>query len=229
MSSLPYRGCAVSFVLLMAFGSRLAAEGGPPVSEDAVLTEQGLLGLATGTNTCQEGTHDLTNPCSGSETVLLNSQFSLIPLDNYLCQYVSVSGPDVGVECPDIGVQTLALVQPPECIASLSVFDEASTWLQWPTRACAASYDIIRGVLPGPVAVGGAVDLGAVVCLADDFVVSPGSIPSTMFGPRDGDAPPPGESFFYLIRATLQPSGVTPYGFSNRDEQESPSSGGCAP
>ncbi len=229
MSSRLYLGCAASFVLLVAFGSCLAAEGGPPVSEDTVLTGQGLLGLNTGTSTCLEGTHDLTNPCSGFQTILLDSFFSSVPLDNYLCQYVKVSGQDVGIECPDIGVETLALVQPPACIANLSVFDGASTWLQWPTRQCATSYDIIRGVLPGPAAVGGLVDLGAVVCVADDFVVSPGSIPSTMFGPRDGDAPPIGQSFFYLIRATLQPSGVTPYGFSNKDEQESPSSGGCAP
>ena len=148
MSSLLYPGCAAFFVLLVAFGSCLAAEGGPPVSEDTVLTGQGLLGLNTGTSTCLEGTHDLTNPCSGFQTILLDSFFSSVPLDNYLCQYVKVSGPDVGIECPDIGVETLALVQPPACIANLSVFDGASTWLQWPTRQCATSYDIIRGVLP---------------------------------------------------------------------------------
>ena len=216
-------------ILLVAFGPCLAAEGGPPISEDAVLTGRGLLGLATGTTTCLEGDHDLINPCTATESVLLSGQFSSIPLDDYLCQYVSVSGTDVGIECPDIGVQTLTLVAPPACIANLSVFDEASTWLQWPARPCAVSYDIIRGVLPGPSAGGGAVDLGAVNCLADNFIPAPGTIPSTMLGPRDGDAPPLGQSFFYLVRATLQSSGVTPYGFSNTDAQENPSSGGCAP
>ncbi len=222
-------GRSCPLIVLLAFEPCLAAESRPPASEDAVLTGRGLLGLATGTTTCIEGTHDLTNPCTGTESVLLNSFFSSVPLDPYLCQYVSVSGQDVGVECPDIGVDTLALVAPPACIANLSVFDETSTWLQWPARPCATSYDIIRGVLPGPAARGGAIDLGAVVCLADDFVVAPGSTPSTMFGPRDGDVPPLGQSLFYLVRATLQPSGVTPYGFSNADEQENPSAGGCAP
>ena len=43
---------------------------------------------------------------------------------------VGVSGPDVGIECPDIAVQTLSLVQLPACIASLSVL------LGRPTTSC---------------------------------------------------------------------------------------------
>ena len=52
---------------------------------------------------------------------------------------------------------------------------------------------------------------------------------STFNGPRDADAPPLGQAFFYLVRATLQSSNVTPYGFSNTDSQENPASGDCAP
>ena len=194
-----------------------------------MLSGRGLLGLVTGTSTCLEETHVLTDPCTGFEDALLDAYFSSVPLDSYLCQYVSVTGPDVGIECPVIGVQDLTLVPPPSCLSDLSVVDSTSTWLQWPTRPCAASYDVIRGALPGPTANAGVVDLGPVVCLVNDLVVPFGSIPSTFYGPRDGDAPLPGQAFFYLVRATLQPSGVTPYGFSSGGGTENPASGDCAP
>src|SRR5437899_6998122 len=115
-------------LVLVAFGLCLADKGGPPVSETTGLSGRGLLGLATGTSTCLEGTHVLTDPCTGFESALLDSQFSSVPLDSYLCQYVAVSGTDVGIECPIIGVDQLALVAPPDCLANLSVIDPASTW-----------------------------------------------------------------------------------------------------
>ncbi len=213
----------------VAFRFCLAGLSGPRVPEAADLSGRGLLGLATGTSTCIEETHVLTDPCTGFEGALLDAQFSSVPLNSYLCQYVNVSGPDVGIECPIIGVQTLTFVAPPSCLADLSVFDPASTWLRWPIRPCAFSYDVIRGSLPGPTANAGGIDLGPVLCLVDDLVVPSGSLPSTQFGPRDEEAPPLGQAFFYLVRATLQPSGVTPYGFSSGDAVESPASGGCAP
>lgn len=216
-----------TLLLFLAGGFCLAGESGPSVSETTVLSGRGLLGRATGTSTCMEETHVLTNPCTGLESTLLDSQFSSAPLDDYLCQYVSVSGPDVGIECPIIGVQDLALVSPPSCLADLSVFDSTSTWLQWPFRPCAVSYDVIRGALPGPTANAGVVDLGPVVCLVNDLVVPSGSTPSTFFGPRDEEAPPLGQAFFYLVRATLMTAPVTPYGFSNTEEMEVPASGDC--
>jgi hypothetical protein len=216
-------------LFFLAFGVSLADESGPPVSEVTVLSGRGLLALATGTSTCLEGTHVLTDPCTGFESALLDAQFSSVNLDGYLCQYVSVSGQDVGIECPIIGVQNLALVQPPPCLSSLSVFDSTSTWLQWPIRPCAVSYDVVRGVLPGPQTGGGFVNLGPVVCLVNDLFVPSGSIPSTLNGPHDEEVPPLGQIFFYLVRATLEPSGVTPYGFSSAGEMEVPASGDCAP
>jgi len=214
-------GRSVILLVFVAFG--------PPVSEATVLSGRGVLRQATGTSTCIEESHVLTDPCTGFESALLDSQFSSVPLDSYLCQYVSVSGTDVGIECPIIGVQELTFVAPPSCLADLSVNDSTSTWLQWPSRLCASSYDIIRGALPGPTLNAGMVDLGPVVCLVDDLGAPFGSMTSTFNGPRDADAPPLGQAFFYLVRATLQSSNVTPYGFSNTDSQENPASGDCAP
>jgi hypothetical protein len=200
---------------------------GLQVTMAAPLSGRGLLEVATGTSTCLEGTHVLIDPCTGFERYLLDQQFSAVAFDPYLCQYVQASGSDVGIECPIIGADSIALVEPPTCIANLSIFDPSSTWLQWPIRPCALSYDVIRGILPGPTGAAGAVNLGPVVCLVDDLV-PPGSMPSTQFGPHDDEAPPPGRAFFYLVRATLSASGVTPYGFSSGGEIESPSSGDCA-
>jgi len=66
-----------------------------------------------------------------------------------------------------------------------------------------------------------------VACLANDLVVPSGTNPSTYNGPRDTDVPPFGQAFFYLVRGTLQSSGVTPYGFSSGGEMEVASSGDC--
>jgi len=116
---------------------------------------------------------------------------------------VSVAGSDVGVECTIIGVQSLALVPPPSCpfeVRGLFVFDSTSTYLRWTTTPCASSYDIVRGTLPGPAASGGLVNLGTVTCLVNDLVLPFGPDPTTYNGPRDGDVPPAGEAFFYVVR-----------------------------
>lgn len=231
MPCLRFLGRAAILLMFLVSGFCLADDSGPLVPDATSLSGRGILALATGYSVCLQETHELTDPCTGVTTALLDGFVSTVRLDSYLCQHVSVTGPDVGVECPIIGVQALAIAPPPACsleARSLLVFDPASTWLQWAAMPCAVSYDVIRGALPGPVAGPGTVDLGRVACLVNDLVVPPGSIPSTSFGPRDADTPPPGQAFFYLVRATDLPYGATLYGFSSAGEVEVPAAGDCA-
>ncbi len=218
---------SVPFLLLVACGLWLADETGHPVPDTSLLSAQGRLESITGLSYCMQGDYTVFDPCARS-TIWLDSRFSTVPLANYVCQYVSVAGTDVSITCPTIGVQSLDVIDVPYCLGPLLVFDDPlGTWIEWPIRDCASSYDVIRGALPGLTATAGSVDLGLVVCLVNDFVPPGGSNPSTFYGPRDSEVPPIGQAFFYLERATI-PSGVTPYGLSSAGEPEVPASGDCA-
>ncbi len=71
------------------------------------------------------------------------------------------------------------------------------TLISWDHEARPVRYDVIRGdVASLGFGGGGAVDLGAVVCVEDD---SPDADTS---GFEDGGTPAPGQAFFYAYRGT---------------------------
>jgi Tol biopolymer transport system component len=97
------------------------------------------------------------------------------------------------------------------------------TVVSWDTESGPAFYDAIRGDRASLTLRGdGSVDLGTVVCLADDSTV-----PSTASAP-DPDIPLPGQVFFYLYRGTPGASaGPGSYGKSSSGGERIPSFGGC--
>ncbi len=173
------------------------------------------------TTTCADETHTLTDPCTG-ETISLQSSFDLDLLE---CQHLRVDGPAVENDCSVRDVQTYA-AEPFACeveVRRLSMVGGESTWLDWTRLPCMATYDVIRGTLPGPFATAGQIDLGNVICLAEDTVLT-----DTSANP-DSEIPSAGTTFFYLVRAT-GPAGVTttPYGVSSSGLERIPGSGDCA-
>ncbi len=117
---------------------------------------------------CSQGNYFLTDPCTGGVTLL---QPSGLGFDRYLCQYVDLSGPDVGVECPVIDPIVVTPGQAPCPIppATLTVSGGATAQTLWSHVICAASYDLIRGDLLQLSETAASVDLGSVTCLANDL------------------------------------------------------------
>src|SRR5438034_8872660 len=92
------------FVLLMAF---LFATSG--VSSAAY---RGYVELPWTPSTCTQESHFLTDPCTGNPQWLLDDR-GVIDMDNFLCKYVAVDGPDVGIECLVTAPTSVILAQPP--------------------------------------------------------------------------------------------------------------------
>ena len=111
-------------------------------------------------------------------------------------------------------------VTPPQIVVSPG---SAPTVVSWDTESGPAFYDAIRGDRASLAMRGdGSVDLGTVVCLADDSTV-----PSTASSP-DPAIPLPGQVFFYLYRGTPGASaGPGSYGKSSSGGERTPSFGGC--
>jgi Tol biopolymer transport system component len=111
-------------------------------------------------------------------------------------------------------------VTPPRIVVSPGT---AATVVSWDTESGPAFYDAIRGDRASLGFRGdGSVDLGTVVCLAEDSTV-----PSTASSP-DPVTPLPGQVFFYLYRATPGASaGPGSYGKSSSGGERTPSFGGC--
>lgn len=166
-------------------------------------------------------THEITDPCTGDISYLRSS---FLDLDAHLCQHVLVDGPDVGVECTIIDVQSLTptnLACPLE-VRGLWVRNPRFTWIEWTPIPCAEAYDLIRGELPGLWENGSTVTLGPVSCRADDL------LNTNTFGERDTDLPGTGRVFFYLARAYGPLIGQTTYGFSSSGSERAPSAGDCS-
>ena len=85
----------------------------------------------------------------------------------------------------------------------------------------ASSYDLVRGDVAqlGESAEG--VALGAVTCILDD------DTEPDLLGREDGDAPPAGRAFFYLVRPNGAP-GAGEYGGSSRHRDRRAATGDCA-
>ncbi len=188
-------------------------------------TSQGLIEPLLSPTTCQQGTHQFTDPCTGASVLLESTHYNL---DQYVCSDVDLSGQDVGVECPVVAVQSLA-AGAPACeveVLGLLVDGGAEAATRWWRTPCSRDYDMIRGALAELKQDAGAVDLGAVRCLVDDLL--PG-VSDIVDGPIDGETPPPGGAFFYLVRTRGTPYGQTTYGHSTTGQVRKPSSGDCSP
>jgi hypothetical protein len=195
---------------------------GVPVQVVAQTSAEGLIEPSVAGDWCNQFlTHEISDPCTGEISYLKSSFFDL---DAHLCQHVLVEGPDVGVECTIIDVESLAptnLACPLE-VRRLLARNPRFTWIQWTTVPCAETYDLIRGELPGPGEGDGVVTLGPVSCRADD------AANSNTFNERDTDVPGPGGVFFYLARAQGPLIGQTSYGLSTSGSKRTPSAGDCS-
>jgi hypothetical protein len=169
-------------------------------------------------NTFCETVFYLNNPCTGENQLVSYHQ----DLNPYLCEYMSVIGPESGVECTHITIQFGSFTSPacnvqvPSLL--LSYNSSGTLVLQWSQITCTEANDIVRGSLD-ELSAG---DLGAVTCVAENVAGSQKALP--------GDPDPlPGEAFFYLVRATGGEWGFTHYGHTSEGEQRFPLSGDCAP
>lgn len=181
----------------------------------AALAQEQAVGVVepAGFTICNQGTHVVRDPCIGAE-VLIQSAGS-INLNAFLNDFVIVEGFDVGVEpgCRVLEVYAVAYSSPAcNLQVTLTVSGGGGTVLLW-GHSTWRRYDLIRGELPLEMS-GSAVNLGQVVCLADDLT---GSSWGT-----DTETPLPGEAFFYLVRV-----GSSSYGFSTSGSPEAPASGDC--
>jgi hypothetical protein len=174
---------------------------------------------------CMQESHFLTDPCTGNVQWVLDDR-GAIDMAPYLCKYVDVNGPDVGVECEVIAPMSVLVSQPPCPISftGLWIADETPPRMHWPHVTCAVSHDVIRGELPGPTPAATHIDLGRVTCLADDL---PQVEWWEVAGPADPESPPLGTAYFYLVRAFGLPYGDTTYGHSSDGLEEIPLSGDC--
>ncbi len=198
-----------------------------PAALEAPVTAQGLeargfIESLSQTTTCLQGTHFIVDPCSPRYDPIESTIFDL---NAFACQHVLARGPNVGIECPVIDVQSitqLSLVCVPEV---LELELTAAGALRWRRLPCASSYDLIRGPLPGPVEGAAGVDLGTVRCLGNDLPAN--NVAVLYLGPGDEELPPVGQAFFYLVRGSGPPYGTTPYGFSSLGGMRFASAGDC--
>ncbi|HKQ63142.1 MAG TPA: hypothetical protein VJS92_17780 [Candidatus Polarisedimenticolaceae bacterium] len=107
----------------------------------------------------------------------------------------------------------------------IEVGKPAPTVLSWEPEPRPVRYDVIRGdvanLQPGA---GGAVDLGAVVCLEDD------SPDATTAGFGDAAQPVPGQAFFFVHRGTQGLSdGPGSWGQGTGGAERTAGAGACAP
>ena len=76
-----------------------------PSSQTAAAGTQhtGIIG-PPGNSACLQGTHTLTDPCTGAKTLLQSTRLNL---DLFLGMHVRVYGQDVGVECRVVDVRQI--------------------------------------------------------------------------------------------------------------------------
>lgn len=228
MSRCCVRGLAAVLSLsLWIHAPCLAGGRDPSPLPAAVLQAQGYIEPLVEPTSCLQGLYVITDPCTLRAIILESATYSL---DRYVCRHALVQGPDVGIECPVVNVESLVLTGV-ACIVQvirLDVNDPVATWLQWTQIPCATSYDVIRGALPGPRDGTTQVDLGTVICVANDVPHRTNDYTaSTAGGPLDTEIPVPGRAFFYLARGVGTPFGIAPYGVSSSGSVEVPSGGDC--
>lgn len=187
---------------------------------------RGYVELPWTPTTCGQESHFLTDPCAGNAETLLTDQYGGVNLAPYVCTYIEVNGPDVGIECSVIEPDSVVPTQPTCSIMSRSLLISGAIPPVpcWSRAPCARSYDLIRGVLPGMKSDGSQISLGPVTCLANDL---PQPSYPLVTGPADPESPPLDTAFFYLVRAAGLPDGDTTYGHSSNGLEEVPLSGDC--
>lgn len=95
----------------------------------------------------------------------------------------------------------------------------AATMLSWAPEPQARRYDVVRGTLDAIAVVGDSVDLGPVVCVADDTA---GNVVT------DTELPGSGEVFFYVRRGSAGDlSGAGDYGSDDMGRPRTVASGDC--
>src|SRR5258706_12960002 len=100
----------------------------------------GYVELPWAPTTCAQESHFLTDPCTGNPQWLLDDR-GAINMDNYLCKYVAVDGPDVGIECLVTAPTSVSDAQPPCPILFTGLWITADTppQLNWNRVTCAVS------------------------------------------------------------------------------------------
>ncbi|HEV8375239.1 MAG TPA: hypothetical protein VGR38_03275 [Candidatus Polarisedimenticolia bacterium] len=169
--------------------------------------------------------HFFTNPCTGASTLL--SESSALDLDPFVCSYVELSGPDVGIEC-EVIQPTSAAAYSTSCpiqFDELWLTDETANHVNWFRVTCAASYDVVRGNLSAVTPGISQIDLGPVQCLGENV---PQENWWFISGPADGETPPVGQAFFYLVRPRSLALGDETYGHSSDNRERAPFSGDCS-
>ncbi len=103
----------------------------------------------------------------------------------------------------------------------ISVSRSSPTLVSWDPDPHAVRYDVVRGNVASLAIAGSTVDLGPVVCLADDL---------SGLSITDGVDPAPGQAYFYVRRGTQGAAdGPGSYGQGTGNRERVPGSGGCAP
>lgn len=103
----------------------------------------------------------------------------------------------------------------------ISVSRSSPTLVSWDPDPHAVRYDVVRGNVASLAIAGSTVDLGPVVCLADDL---------SGLSIADGVDPAPGQAYFYVRRGTQGAAdGPGSYGQGTGNRERVPGSGGCAP
>ena len=175
--------------------------------------------------TCLQGSHFLTDPCTGNISLADDTQ--ALDLDPYLCKYVVVNGPDIGVECTVIAPSSIVESQAPCPITfgDLWLTGADPPTVNWDRVICAPGYDVVRGDVASVVVETSRINLGPVLCAADNWRQENWWF---VTGPADGESPPLGQAFFYLVRAPRLPFGDSAYGYSSDGREEVPGSGDCS-
>src|SRR5215510_8758047 len=73
---------------------------------------RGYVSLPWTPTTCGQESHFLSDPCTGTLTILRESV--MLDIDPFLCSSVVVDGPNIGIECQVIQ-PTSAVPSPPSC------------------------------------------------------------------------------------------------------------------
>jgi hypothetical protein len=174
---------------------------------------KGILDPSVAGGVCDWGqTHGLTDPCTGEFAYVWSWTTA------YDCQYVLVQGRDSTPEyCPLLIAMDFAVPAFPPCLIQIrDLILKPVTGghrLDWADFACAGSYDVIRGSVSGL----SAENAGAVICLANDVLLS-------RVDDLTGDAPSSGQAFFYLVRPN---DAFSSYGHSSSASPRFPATGDC--
>ena len=190
----------------------------------APTTYRGYIQTPWTPTSCIQGSHFLTDPCTGFMTLLKES--ATLDLDAFACTYDVVDGPDIGIECEVIQPSSVVPASP-VCPNQFNLWltEDAATGVNWYRVPCGTTYDVITGNLSAVTQGVSQIDLGPVSCLADN--VAQTNI-WYITGPTHAQVPPVGGVFFYLVRSRSAALPNETYGYSSDNRERIPLSGDCS-